>query len=123
MFEQLAVDEIQSLTAQEIENLEADGMKFNAFRVCEEVSFRLEGASGPGSYLKSYVTKELGELFFFDKEYLDTYLSELNNTVPSCNYYRKLQQFTDNHCRKVEMYIAYLKFECEEKMEQDVTFE
>ena len=32
MFEGLAVDEIQSLTAQEIENLEADWMKFNAFR-------------------------------------------------------------------------------------------
>ena len=32
MFEVLAGDEIQSLTAQEIENLEADQMKFNAFR-------------------------------------------------------------------------------------------
>ena len=32
MFEGLAVDEDQSLTAQEIENLEADPMKFNAFR-------------------------------------------------------------------------------------------
>ena len=122
MFERLAVDEIQSLTAQETENLEADRMKFNAFRVCEEVSFRLEGATGPGSYLKSYVTNELGELFLFDKEYLDTYLSKPNNIVRGCNN-QKLQQFTDNHCRKGEMYIAYLKFECEEKMEQDVTFE
>ena len=32
MFEGLAVDEIQSLTAQEIDNLEAEMMKFNAFR-------------------------------------------------------------------------------------------
>ena len=32
MFEELAVDEIQSLTAHETENLEADRMKFNAFR-------------------------------------------------------------------------------------------
>ena len=32
MFEGLAADKIQSLTAQEIENLEADHMKFNAFR-------------------------------------------------------------------------------------------
>ena len=32
MFEGLAGDEIQSLTAQETENLEADQMKFNAFR-------------------------------------------------------------------------------------------
>ena len=32
IFEGLAVDEIQSLTAHEIENLEADRMKFNAFR-------------------------------------------------------------------------------------------
>ena len=32
IFEALAVEEIQSLTAQEIENLEADRMKFNGFR-------------------------------------------------------------------------------------------
>ena len=31
-FEGLAVDEIQSLTAQETEHLEADRMNFNAFR-------------------------------------------------------------------------------------------
>ena len=31
MFEGLAVNEIQSLTTQEIENLEAVRMKFNAF--------------------------------------------------------------------------------------------
>ena len=35
MFEGLAGDAIQSLTAQETENLEADRM--NVFRVCEEV--------------------------------------------------------------------------------------
>ena len=75
MFEGLAVYEIQSLNAQETENLEADRIKFNDFRVCEEVSFRLEGATGPGDYLKRYVTKELGELFFFDKERLDNYSS------------------------------------------------
>ena len=57
MFEGLAVDKIQSLTAQEIENLEADRMKFNAVRVCEEVC--IEGAAGPGGYLKSHVTKSL----------------------------------------------------------------
>ena len=32
MLEGLAVDEIQSLTAHETESLEADRMKFNAFR-------------------------------------------------------------------------------------------
>ena len=94
MFEGLTVDEIQSLTAQEIENFDADRMKFNAFKVCEEVSFRLEGAAGPGGYLKSYVTKEFGELFFFDKEYLDDYLSKPNNIVPGCNYMiRKFGEF------------------------------
>ena len=115
VFEGLAVDEIQSLTGQEIEDLEADRMKFNPFRVCEEVSFRLEGVTGPGGYLESYVAKELGELFFFDKEYLDNCLSEPNNIVPGCNYYRKLQQFIDNHCRKGKKYIECLKFECERK--------
>ena len=49
MIERLAVDEIQSLTAQEIETLEADRMKFNAFTVCEEVFFRLEGANVLGA--------------------------------------------------------------------------
>ena len=49
MIEGLAVDEIRSLTAQEIETLEADRMKFNGFRVCEEVSFWLEGANFLGT--------------------------------------------------------------------------
>ena len=49
MIEGLAVDQIQSLTAQEIEALGADRMKFSAFRVCEEVSFRLEGANFLGA--------------------------------------------------------------------------
>ena len=61
------------------------------------------------------MTKELEELFFFDKEYLDNYLSKPNNIVPGCNYYQKLQQFIDNHCRRGGKYIEYLKFECEGK--------
>ena len=102
MFEGLVVDEIQSLTAQEIGNLEADRMKLNAFRVCEEVSFPLKGDTGPGGYLKSYVTKELGELFLFDEEYLDNHLPEPYSIVPGSNYYRKLKQFINNRCRKGE---------------------
>ena len=52
----LAGDEIQSLTAQKIENLEADRMLSESVR---KFPFWLEDATGPEGHLKSYVTKSL----------------------------------------------------------------
>ena len=77
-------------------------MKFTPSRIYEEVSFRLEGAAGPGSYLKRLCDKRAWRAALLCKEYLDNYLSEPSSIVPGCNYCRKLQQFIDNHCRKGE---------------------
>ena len=49
-------------------------MKFNAFKVCEEVKNRCYGATAPGGYLKDFVSKPLDEIFFADKQYLEEYI-------------------------------------------------
>ena len=116
MFERLSMEDIEELSSNDVEELELKRMKFNAFKVCEEVSQRLDGTTGPGGYLKSLVTDSLDKLFFFDKEYADEYLSKPKNaTVPGCNYYQKLERFLENHCRKGEKFLKFVKFECQNR--------
>lgn len=84
--------------------------KFNAFKVCQ----RLNRAKGQRGYLKSF-----DKLFFFDKEYVGEYLSKpKNTTVPGCHYYHWLESFLENHCRKGEKCIEFVKFECQSKTEE-----
>ena len=39
-------------------------MEYNAYKVCEEISSRIDGARGLGGYLKCYVSVKADELFF-----------------------------------------------------------
>ena len=68
MFERTSEEDIEELSSNNVEELELKRMKFNTFKVCEDVSQRLDGATSPGGYLKSFVTDSLDKLFFFDKE-------------------------------------------------------
>ena len=116
MFEGLSMENIEELSSNDVEELELKRMKFNAFKVCEEVSQRLDRATGPGGYLKSFVTDSLDKLFFFDKEYVDEYLSKPKNaTVLVCNYYQNLERFLENHCQKREKFLEFVKFECQNR--------
>ena len=64
VFSDLTQDEVESLTANDITEKEFEVMKFNAFKVCEEVKNRCNGATAPGGYLKAFVSKPLDEIFF-----------------------------------------------------------
>ena len=118
MFDGLSDEELGELSPNDIEELELKIMKFNAIKVCEEVSHRLDGAPGPGGYLKSFVTDSIDKLFFFDKEYVDEYLSKPKNTIgPGYHYYQRLERFLESHCRKGEKFLEFVKFECQSKTE------
>ena len=93
-------------------------MKFNAFKVCEEVSDRIEGAVAPHGYLKSFVTPEHEELFFWDKEYLRRYIDEKDKKkiVPGYHFYTKLDNFMAKHFRKGEKYLEFVKFSCDDDL-------
>ena len=54
-------------------------MKYNAFKVCEEVSQRVDGGVAPGSYIKAWVTPDEDSLFFWDQEHLHHYLANKDN--------------------------------------------
>ena len=71
VFSDLTQDEVENLTANDITEKELEVMKFNAFKVCEEVKNRCDGATAPGGHLKAFVSKPLDEIFFADKQYLE----------------------------------------------------
>ena len=93
-------------------------MRFNAFKICEEVSDRIEGAVAPDGYLKSFVTPEHEELFFWDKEYLRRYIDEKDKKkiVPGYHFYNKLDNFMAKNFRKSEKYLEFVKFSCDDDL-------
>ena len=54
VFSDLTQDEVESLTSNDITEKELEVMKFSAFKVCEEVKNRCDGATVPGGYLKAF---------------------------------------------------------------------
>ena len=98
VFSDLTQDEVESLTANDITEKELEVMKFNAFKVCEEVKNRCDGATAPGGYLKAFVSKPLDEIFFADKQYLEEYISRRRGSVvPGFHYYQKIDKFMELH--------------------------
>lgn len=110
--------DINNLTIDELEKNETDRMKFNAFKVCEEVAQRIDGEVAPQGFMKAYCTEDLKDLFFWDTRYLRDYLANKDaknsKTMPGSHYYKSLQAFMDQHTRKGEKYLEYLKFSCKD---------
>lgn len=88
-------------------------MKYNAFKVCEEVATRVDGAVAPGGFLKAFVSTDISELFFWDKEYLTNYIANSTKKtitlVPGYHYYKKIDTFLGSHFIKGEKYLEFLK--------------
>ena len=53
-----------------LKNPEVNRMKHNAFKVCDEVTDRVNGAPAPGGFMKSYTSDPLEEMFFSDEPYV-----------------------------------------------------
>ena len=71
-----SLEELQKMTSSELESYELKRMQYNAFKVCEEAVSRVDGAPGPGSYLDAFKSKTKEDAFFYDKKFLDIYLSK-----------------------------------------------
>ena len=100
------------MTLEKFEKLEVERMKFNAFKVCEEVALRVDGSPSPDGYLKGMVTDDVDHLFFWDTQYLRKYLDSGNTTSPGYHYYQSLSDFLLRHCVKGEKYAEIIKFGC-----------
>ena len=117
-FSDVTDEEISNWTVQEHEIYEWERMEKNAFAVCEEVNSRVDGAATVDGYMKSYVSKHTDEFFFWDGKFLKEFIdnenkSQLNKTVsPGMNFYNFLLKFSQNHIRKGEKFLEYVKNSC-----------
>ena len=109
---------LENMSFEEVETCELNKMKYNAFKVCEEVSHRVDGGVAPGGYIKAWVTPDEDSLFFWDQKRLHHYLANKDNqsevSIPGENYYRKVENFMKNHFVMGEKYSEFLKFSCQE---------
>ena len=90
-------------------------MEFIAFKVCDEVATRINGAPGPGGYLKGFKATKANDMFFNDKKFLDLYLSKSDKekqNVPGYAYYSKVTNFLNGHCQIGMKYFEYVKLSC-----------
>ena len=114
-FDGLSDEEIEKMTVQELEEHELQRMEFNTYKVCEELTMKINGARAPGGYMKCYTSQKLDDMFFNDQLYLSKYLSATETkrqTLPGANNYKKIEEFLRRHCEKGQKYIEYLKFSC-----------
>ena len=95
-FERVPNEDLVRISSKEAETCEFNRMKHNAFKVCEEVSQRVDGGVAPGGYIKAWVTP--------DK---DNNQSEVS--FPGENYYRKVENFMKDHFRMGEKYSEFLR--------------
>ena len=84
-------------------------------KVCEELVSRVDGATGPGGFLKAYKAESPDQLFFRDQKFLSKFhdLSEKEKpNVPGYHYYKKIQTFIENHCDIGMKYLEFVKDSC-----------
>ncbi len=95
-------------------------VEYNAFKVAQDVSMRIDGSAAPSGYMRSFVTAESDSLFYWDKTYLMQYIEATkrsNKIVPGHNYYSKLDKFSKQHVVFGHKYMEFLKFSCAKKNE------
>ena len=70
LFDETSLDDFKKLSVKEIEHLELKRMEFNALKVCDEVATRINGAPGPGGYLKGFKATKENYMFLMIKGFL-----------------------------------------------------
>lgn len=113
----LTQEEIKSLSLDDIKKREELAMEKNAWTVAKNVAERISDEPGPaGDYMQSYVTPCKDRHFFFNTEHLRQFLSTPDSkrkTIPGNAYFTKLDTFMKEHVQVGELYLEYLKGDCE----------
>ena len=119
-FDDESIEKVKKMSINELKEHKLKQMEYNAYHVCEENAARIDGAPGPGGFLKTYRAVKKKDLFFNDKEFLDSYLSKNKKDqaqLPGEYHYSKIATFMKNHCVIGEKYLEFLKFECENRID------
>ena len=74
-YEGLTEEQISAMTFDELEQSEHNRMKHNAFKVCEELTYQIDGATAPGGFMKAYTSQDSDDLFFNNHNHLKAFLS------------------------------------------------
>eukprot|EP00794_Sanderia_malayensis_P002367 gene2368-2728_t len=115
LYNEKTIKVVKKMSIDELREYELKRMEYNAYHVCDEVTSRIDGAPGPGGFLKSYRAVKKKDLFFKDKEFLDSFLSKSGKEqagLPGGKYYSKISKFITDHCEIGEKHLEFLKFEC-----------
>lgn len=119
-------DNVKQMSIEEIENLEDEIYKFNVTQTCKDLSRRVENAPGPrGGFITGLVSYKKDELFFNDelslKRFLDTAPSK-RQTVSGFHYYDQVTKFYEAHFTEGELYMEYVRFNCEDTLDSICDF-
>ena len=74
--------------------------QYNAFKVCNDLTCRIDGAPVPNGYMKSYTSQKNKELFFSNHQHMKEFLGATEKekeSVPGCHYFKKVHDFIDIH--------------------------
>ena len=93
-------------------------MERNAWEVAKEVAERINHEPGPaGDFMQSFLTPKLDSQFFFNTQQLRQFVSSSvarQNDVPGSAYFKKITVFIQEHMEVGELYLEYIKGNCQE---------
>ena len=105
------------MSAEELDAYETGIAKYNVVETCKEIARRVDDSPGPrGGFMTGYYSQDSGSIFFSDAKYLRDYLDappSKKSLLPGKSYYEKIMKFYQNHFHEGELYIEYLRFNCE----------
>ena len=114
-YEGFSEDQLSQMSIEDLEKSELDRMKYNAYKVCDELTVRIDGAPAPGGQMKAYSSEKSENLFFNNHDYLKDYISSSDKNrmlLPGANYFKLIQTFMEQHFEVGEKYMEYVRYCC-----------
>lgn len=111
-YEGLTDEQLGVMTIEDLEKHELERMEYNSFKVCDELTLRMDGAPAPGGFMKAYTSKRMDELFFANHQYLKDFIAAPESgklSLPGGHYFKMLQTFADKHFEIGEKYLEYVR--------------
>ena len=59
---------------EELEECEHQRIEYNAFKACDEITLRTDGAPALGGYMKAFTSGRFDDMFFCNEKYASEYL-------------------------------------------------
>lgn len=114
----LTKEEIEELSLDDIKEREEEAMKRNAWQVAKDVVERIQHEPGAaGDFMQSFLTPQRDLHFFFNTEQLRQFVSSSESKqkhIPGFAYFNKISMFLKQHMQVGELYLEYLKGECQQ---------